>query len=1152
MNADADLLISLAGIHVGLFQPASIPVGEPQQIGPLLSERLDEGTLTQLRESTAARLSDPACSLDTALGALIETMGGMDLDGSSAPTLPGGLPRGLDAAFTSGSVSTEAPGRYRFPKEHARGGMGRILVVHDEFLDRRIALKELLDQRSELSGDSTVKAANPGSDPTSKQQRDQFLYEARITGYLEHPSIVPVYELGQRENGALYYTMRLVKGRSLRIAIKEAENTAARLLLLSHFVDLCQAIAFAHDRGVLHRDIKPGNVMVGEFGETVVIDWGLARLVQEGETPKDALFEPDATGDALAIGTPAYMAPEQAAGGVSRANTRCDIYSLGAVLYQVLTGRAPYADRTSASVLRKLLAGPPPEISTVAPDVPEELAAICAKAMNREPTMRYQSAQDLAADIERFRSGHRVVAYDYSVRELLTYFAGRFKGPLIVGAVGVVGIATSLFLSYEQIQAERDRAVAESERALAAEKQAREAQEFAEQEFYFAAIASARKDISDGRYDRAMQQLDACPPRFRHWEWGYLLYLCNQDQQTLQAHEPETIWSLEYLPGGTHLASAGFDNAARIWPKQGSEPTQTYTSPHGAVIEISPHPSEPVIACAEENGYLTFYDYQQGVVRSSRQLTEEDVNCIQFHPDGTRYLTGDDDGKVRLWDYPAHTERYAVTIADPGVECIAFNRSGTLFANCDRSTQIEIRDTETGQVQLTLTGHTGRNTGLAFSPDGAYFASSSRDGTARIWDLQTGATIQTLTGHVSAVWAVRFSPDGTHLATCGSDLTVRVWDTSTWQATRIYRGHQRQVDALAFSPDGRTLRSGDDAGTLKEWDTVFPGPHTDMWALRGHSGTINHVTYSPDGTVLVSSAGDWKTSDDTTAGVWDAETGTLLNTLSGHGASVRHASFHPGESVLATASHDKTVRIWQGSDFASSHVLGPFIAEVNVTAFSTASPDVIAVGLRDGQLRLVNWRDGTILHKWAAHTEEVLALRFSPNGAVLVSSSADESVHISDATSGELVRTIGDHASRVPALAFSPDGKLLATGGHDWRINLWETDGWTQVDAMEGHTQGIYTLSFSDDGRRLLSSSSDGSSILWDMDTRRDVLSIQGRVGALRPGSQDLATGMPDGSIYLWPSLPWDADVYADGSDATLRLRCEAEKQRFWQARNRH
>ncbi len=1152
MNADADLLISLAGIHVGLFQSSSIPVGEPHLIAPLLAERCEETALARLRESTRARLDDPACSLEHTLTALIDELGTLNFNSSAAPTLPGARPRGIDSAFTSGSISTEEPGRYRFPKEHARGGMGRILVVHDEFLDRRIALKELVPQRSEITDDSTINAADPASDPTSQQHRDRFLYEARITGYLEHPSIVPVYELGQRANGALYYTMRLVKGRSLRVAIKEAATTEQRLRLLSHFLDLCQAIAFAHDRGVLHRDIKPGNVMVGEFGETVVIDWGLARLVQEGEPPEDALFEPDGGSEALAIGTPAYMAPEQAAGDLNRVNARCDVYSLGSVLYELLTGRAPYTDRTSASVLRKVLTGPPPPVSALAPEIPDQLAAICERAMARAPEARYESAKALADDIERFQSGHLVGAYNYTIRELVTFFVRRFKGPLIVGGVGVLGIGASLFLSYERIQAERDRAIAESERAVTAEKMARDAQNFAEQEFYFAAIASARKYISDGRYDRAMRQLDACPPRFRHWEWGYLLYLCNQDQQTLQAHEPETLWSLEYLPGGQQLVSSGFDNAARIWPENGNEATQTYTSPHGAVIEVSPHPTEPIIACAEEEGYLTFYNYEQGTVVHSRQFADSDVNCVQFHPDGTRYLTGDDDGNIRLWDYPAHTERYAVPVTKPGVECLAFNAAGDLFASCDRTTHVEIRETETGAVRFTLAGHEGRNTSLAFNPQGTLFASASRDGTARIWDLKTGATVKVLTGHVSAVWAARFSPDGSHLATCGSDLTVRVWETKDWQVERIYRGHQRQVDALAYSPDGRTLRSGDDVGTMKQWDTVFPGPHADMWELRGHTGTINHVAYSPDGSVLVSAAGDWKTSDDTTARVWDAETGTLLNTLEGHQASVRHVSFQPTESVLATSSHDKTVRIWQGPDWATSHVLGPFIAEVNVTAFSTASPDVIAVGLRDGQLRLVNWRDGTILHEWMAHQKEVLDLAFSPDGAVLVSSSADETVHISDAHSGELLHTIAGHASRIPAVAFSPDGTLLATGGHDWRINLWETTSWSQVASMEGHTQGIYTLSFSNDGRRLLSCSSDGSSILWDMETHRDVLTILGRVGALRPGSRDLATGMPDGTTYIWPSLPWDATTYADDSGAPLHLRCEAEKQRFWKARNPH
>jgi eukaryotic-like serine/threonine-protein kinase len=834
-------------------------------------------------------------------------------------------------------ISSETPGRYQHGREHARGGMGRILLVHDDFLARRIALKELLPHDRDSGDGSTLLARDDSTDQATHQHQARFLNEARITGQLEHPSIVPVYELGRRENGVLYYTMRLVKGRSLRRAIKDAPSLGERLRLLPHFIDLCQAIAFAHSRGVIHRDIKPGNVMVGDYGETVVIDWGLGKADDPGSA-EDAVAR-----NAVAMGTPAYMAPEQAIGNLSETDERTDVYSLGAVLYELLTGASPYPENTPTEVLSNLLAGEPESVHGKSPKEPDQLKAICNHAMARDPDYRYQSAKELSNDIDRFLSGNLVGVYNYSLGELFAHFIREFKAPLTVGVIGMAAFLGVVFHSYQRIQTERDRALIESTRAIEAQRVAVAAQALAEQEFYFAAVLSARKYIADGRYQKAMEQLDKCPPQFRHWEWGYLLYLCNQDQQTLREHEPHTVWSLAYMPDGKHVVSSGFDDTVRISVEALNTAVRTYESPHGAVIELSPHPSDPIIVCAEENGYITLLDSIRGEMLHTWKASGEDINCIQFNPAGEVFVSGDDEGYLRMWDYKSRTERYAVATEDGSVEAIAFSPRSDQFASCDRGTRIALRNTADGTVQRYLEGHAGRITCLSYDSGGNRLASASRDGSVRIWNLTTGVEERILTDHgTAAVWAVVFSPDGTKMASASSDLTERLWSTETWSAERIYRGHQKQVYCLAFSPDGRMLFSGDDEGTMKQWDTDFPGPRSDMWELSGHTGIVNNVAFSADGAVMATSAGHWKHNDDTTARIWDANSGAMIKTLAGHGASVRYTAFHPTASIYATSSHDKTIRIWDRDTHSTIRVLGPFDDGVNVVAYAESTPDLLA------------------------------------------------------------------------------------------------------------------------------------------------------------------------------------------------------------------
>jgi tetratricopeptide (TPR) repeat protein len=369
----------------------------------------------------------------------------------------------------------ERQGRYTLTRLHGEGGLGQVWVARDNDLDRDVAFKQIKPERT----------ANP-------EVWRRFLKEAKITGQLEHPNIVPVYELGREPEERPFYTMRLVRGQTLREAIADyhrrrtagADDPLARPKLLQAFVSVCQAINYAHSHGVIHRDLKPENVILGRFGEVVVLDWGLAKVVGEADESATRIgaggdAPPDATQAGQALGTPAYMAPEQAEGRIDLIDRRTDIYGLGTILFEILTGKAPHGGSGTADLLRRIAQGETPSARSVEPAVPRALDAVCARAMARVREARYESAAALAEDVQRWLADEPVTAYREPLRVRVGRKLRRYRGLVAAAAVVLVSVSTVSSVLAVQIYREKKR-VEQAEQVAVQEKvKAEEAEQVA-------------------------------------------------------------------------------------------------------------------------------------------------------------------------------------------------------------------------------------------------------------------------------------------------------------------------------------------------------------------------------------------------------------------------------------------------------------------------------------------------------------------------------------------------------------------------------------------------------------------------------------------------------------------------------------------------
>jgi WD40 repeat protein len=1072
--------------------------------------------------------------------------------------------------------------RYAIDGEYARGGLGRVLEAHDVRLDRPVAIKELLE-------------------PFALSQL-RFVREALVTARLQHPSIVPIYEAGRWPTGEPVYAMKMVTGRSLADIIAERPTLDERLALIPNVVAVADALAYAHSQGVIHRDIKPANVLVGRFGETVVIDWGIAKDIEaEEEVSLSDVVARDVTSLPLTqagsiLGTPAYMAPEQASGG--RVDPRTDVYAIGALLYHVLVGRPPY---DGDEALAQVLAGPPAPPEQLQKGVPRELLAVVRKSMARSPEDRYPSALELAEDLRRFQTGQLVSAHDYSWPLLLWRWLKRHRLQAVIAALVLAGIATSYRRAVsDRHRAEQERGAAEARtnelillqarNALASDPTATlawlkrypaggadwsevhnlavEARELgvARHVFVRDQLLAGRGDFSpDGRHfvgggeGRAVHVWDVATGRTlarlpygvevsaaRFLPDGQRIVISDWRQGTIKRWDwrtgiVHTITdtegkgnAIDLSPDGRWLALAGEDGLVHLW-RLDSGIGRGLRGHQGDVAAVSFSPSTGKLASAGIDGTAWLWDLETGQGELLRR-GRPGITTVRCSPDGRWLAVGGADGQLWLWDAKARTGRTLWTDEQP-VFAIAFSPDVRQLAVSYRDGTIRLWRLGEDQPR-TLHGHQGEVQALTFSDDGRELASAGRDETVRRFHLDTG-TVTVLRGHQALVVQVVYARGSHLLASAAHDRTARLWEPDLEQG-RILTGHTDDLQAVAFAPDGRRLATASRDFTLRLWSRDGePGP-----VLRGHNGLVWKVAFAPDGRRLVSGGFDHEVR------VWDLSgaAGRLLGT---HEGAIREMAFLGMAQELVSIGNDHTVRRWS-LDAGPGEVLSRQVADPTALAVSP-----------DG--RLVAWverEDTVVLHDRQTRRRRELhvggspwyRLAFSTDARHLAVADGQGATQLWDLETGAR-KMVHQHFGRLYVLAFSPDGRWLASAGEDKLVWLGPSDGGPGRVLM-GHEDVVRRLAFSPDGDRLASASWDGTVRLWGTASgalerifrhRDSVFGLD-----FAPDGRLVASASTDDTAGLWPvdrteTLPrapdallrWMQGVTSVTLDGANRLRSD-------------
>ncbi len=975
----------------------------------------------------------------------------------------------------------------------------------------------------------------------------RFQAERQSLAIMDHPFIAKVFDAGITSQGQPYFVMEYVPGLPITEYCDQHKLRIRERLEL--FIQACDGVQHAHQKAIIHRDLKPANILVVEVdGKPVprIIDFGLAKATTPHLTDQSLH-----TRFGQFMGTPGYMSPEQVDPNVQDIDTRTDVYSLGVILYVLLTGLQPFETKRRQRPaldqwLRQLREQEPPtpsaklgtdretsietavarntELQQLVSQLRGDLDWITMKALDRERERRYGTPSELAADLRRHLNDEPVLARPASSAYQLGKFIRRHRiAAVVAGVMAILAIVAS----GAGLIAVRKQHEAEYRTAQALQAQSQMLTQAAAQRLKDSDVAGAQGIILEVLTNPAFAQVHT-PAAISVFQE---VRAANAQLAVLSGHG-ERVNSAVYSPDGTRIVTASFDKTARIWDAR-TGVQLAVLSGHGERVNsaaYSPDGTHIVTASADKTARI--WDARTGAQLVVLSGHGGYVYSPAYSPDGTRIVTGSQDKSARIWDARTGAQLAVLSGHTDRLRSTAYSPDGTRIVSAAADKTARIWDARTGAQLAVLSGHGDRVNSAAYSPDGTRIVTASYDRTVRIWDARTGSQLAVISGHVDDFESARYSPDGTRIVTASIDRTARIWDARTGAPLAVLAGHRDVIETAVYSPDGTRIVTASEDKTARIWDARTGAQ---LAVLSEHSGDYGPIAYSPDGARIITG------SDDKTARIWDAHTGTSLAVLAGHSEYVQSAAYSRDGTRIVTASMDKTARTWDARTAAPLTVLSGHSEYVLSAAYSPDGTRIVTASL-DKTARIWDARTGAQLVVLSGHGERLVFAAYSPDGARIVTTSVDKTARIWDARTGALLIVLSGHDGWVMSAAYSPDGTRIVTASNDRTARIWDARTGAQLAVLSGHGGTLGSVAYSPDGTRIVTGSADKTARIWDAHTGAPLAVLSGHGGgvssvAYSPDGTRIVTASDDNTTRIWDAsaqanisvqILWNASTESD------------------------